>query len=348
MQHLVLGGLVALGASIGLASALRIDDEPDVTTEEEEENWDQSLKRYHFDPSYIPHGQVVPFRLIKENPVIPLLLNGDSQVTCWIVDSGYGYTAMDNSVYKNLRLKPTGTVALETLQTDKLITTMVPPGVIYDFNTLKPVVESPPHTAVVRKLKTTLETTWGNGSFCTRPGGILGISFLNHFVTRLDYVNQTLTFYNPENFEYKGNGMIFNEWLDVENYFLVPLTVDGVTVKAAIDSGAFATIMTKGFLKKYQQIKGRPFGYDGDDGSVEASFSETNITLRKKRVPKIYVGSALINNSEVLFPSCNDTVCPGLLQNGGRFDSLFGYNLLRHFIVYLIYKPVPYCVLEPI
>jgi hypothetical protein len=346
MHHIAIGAAV-LGA-LGLASALRLEDDEVIEADEEKESWEQSMKRYHIEPAYMPHGQVVPFRLIKENPVIPLLLNGYEHVTCWIVDSGYGYTAIDNSVYKNVNLKPTGTVALETLQTDKLITTTVPPGLIYDFNTQQPLLESPPHTAVVRKLKTTLETTWGSREFCTKPGGILGISFLSHYVTRLDYFHRTLTFYDPSTFVYKGNGMIFKDWLDVEQYFLVPITIDGVTVNAAIDSGAFATIMTKGFLEKYQRAKGRPFGYEGDDGSVEASFSETNIELRKKRIPRVYVGSAMIPNTEVLFPSCNDTVCPGLLQNGGRFDCLFGYNLLRHFVTYLVYKPTPYCILEPV
>lgn len=171
---------------------------------------------------------------------------------------------------------------------------------------------------------------------------------MNRYVTRIDYRNSTLTFYDPSTFVYKGYGMIFTGWLDVENYFLVPMTIDGVTVNLALDTGAFATIMTKGFLKAYQRKNGRPFGYDGTDGSVEASFSETPITLKRKKVSKVFIGNAMLSDMDVLFPDCNDTICPGLLQSDNRFDGLCGYDILKHFVVYLVYQPKPYCVFEPI
>lgn len=213
-------GALVLGSSF-LASALRTEKESEDVAAEETEPWQQTMKRVQFSPNYLPQGQTVPFRLLRDNIIIPLKLNGDSQMTCWIVDSGYGYTAIDNSVYKRLNLRPEGTMALETLQTDKLIKTTVPPGLVYDFSTQRPILESPPHTAVVRKLKNTLEDTWGNSQFCNKPGGILGITWLKRFVTRIDYKKKNMTFYDPSTFAYNGDGMVFREWLDIENYFLV-------------------------------------------------------------------------------------------------------------------------------
>ena len=150
MEHVALGA-VALFSSLSLAAALRKYEESEETAEQEREPWSQTIQRLHFDQSLMPVGQVVPFRLVKDNPIIPLRLNGDNQVTCWIVDSGYGYTAVDNSVYKRLKLRPKGTVALETLQTDNLISTDLPAGVIMDFASQRPLLESTPHMAVVRQ-----------------------------------------------------------------------------------------------------------------------------------------------------------------------------------------------------
>jgi hypothetical protein len=36
--------------------------------------------------------------------------------------------------------------------------------------------------------------------------GILGFDFLSRFVTKIDYANQLISFYDPETFEYHGNG----------------------------------------------------------------------------------------------------------------------------------------------
>ena len=45
--------------------------------------------------------------------------------------------------------------------------------------------------------------------------GILGYDFFKRFVVEIDYINQILTFYEPENFKYTGNGEIIKinlEW----------------------------------------------------------------------------------------------------------------------------------------
>jgi predicted aspartyl protease len=54
-------------------------------------------------------------------------------------------------------------------------------------------------------------------------GGILGYDFISRFVVEIDYVNQTITLYDPQGYNYKGSG------------HRVPITVDGTPfVKAEV------------------------------------------------------------------------------------------------------------------
>lgn len=290
-----------------------------------------------------PEGIDVPFRLIKNNPVLPVRLKGDDHHTCWIVDSGYGFTAVDKRLAERMNLPHKRKLAVQTLQTDLLISTVVPTGYVYDEETDTYDVEIPVHQAVIRDLPFTLEETFGDRRACMRPGGILGISFLEHFVTRIDYKNRMFTFYDPKKFQYRGNGYRFDGWLEDEDYFLIPLKIDGVEANLALDTGAFATIMTRGFLEKYKKRTGHDFGERGTNGTVMASFSENVMNLHRKDVGKVELADYMFPNLEVLFPM-GET--PGLL-NTTRFDGLLGFPVLQHFVIYLVYKPRPYVILEP-
>ena len=55
--------------------------------------------------------------------------------------------------------------------------------------------------------------------------GILGYDFLSRFVTKIDYANRRISFYDPNKFEYKNSGTIIDAPLR-ENMFYVPMTVD--------------------------------------------------------------------------------------------------------------------------
>lgn len=312
------------------------------------DKWETENGKVHSLRKLPVQGESVPFQLIKDNPILPVLLDGDEHLTCWIVDTGYGFSAVDVRLAERLRLPKNGRLSVQTLQTDDLQATTVPRGFIFDLETGQADVEIPPHSAVIRDLPNTLESTHGTFSRCLKPGGILGITFLQNFVTRLDYVNQTLTFFDPERFVYRGSGMRFDGWLEDEHYFLIPVVMDGILANMALDTGAFSTIMTKGFLDKYKKEKGYGFGNSktaGENGStVRASFSESPIELRSKTLRRAEIGTHLMNGMEVLFP---EKETPGLLETS-RFSGLLGYNVLKNFIIYLIYKPTPYVILEAI
>jgi hypothetical protein len=68
--------------------------------------------------------------------------------------------------------------------------------------------------------------------------GILGYDFLSRFVTRIDYANERISFYEPGEFEYDGDGVVVDAPLS-GNIFSLPITVDGKHSGTwAVDIGA--------------------------------------------------------------------------------------------------------------
>lgn len=126
------------------------------------------------------------------------------------------------------------------------------------------------------------------------------------------------------------------------------MDIDGVKANMALDSGAFATIMTRGFMEDYKDAKGYSFNSNRAGGSkggtVNASFSESLIPLRKRRLAHVGVGSFTLSPAEVLYP---EDKTPGLLATR-RFSGLLGYNFLKNFVIYLVYYPTPYVIFERI
>ena len=107
--------LAALGASSILALII-LDKENKGRYYEPQED----VEERHVSSALPPTGQVVPFKLIKENPVIPILLDGDEHLTCWIVDTGYGFTAVDTGLKKRFQkegipLQSIGKLSVQTL-----------------------------------------------------------------------------------------------------------------------------------------------------------------------------------------------------------------------------------------
>jgi len=301
---------LALGASAVLALVLLSGKKKNGQESPIRYQWESKNGKIQSLAEIPDEGEIVPFKLIKDNPVLPILLDGDNHLTCWILDSGYGVTAISSKLAKRLKLPAEGEIQVQTLKTDDLTSTTLPSGYVFDMSTNEPVLEIPAHTGVVRDLPSTLDKTYGSGAACLKQGGILGIPFLYHFVTKLNYKNKTLTFYDPSRFNYvprdwNNPGTKFKGFLDGNKYFVIPMEIDGVTANMALDTGAFATIMTKGFLNKYKKETGREFDATGVDGYVEAAFSEHPIKLQKKIVPRAQIGDNMFRNFEVLFPDCN-------------------------------------------
>jgi hypothetical protein len=104
--------------------------------------------------------------------------------------------------------------------------------------------------------------------------GILGYDFLQRFVLEIDYINQILTIYEPDKFNYTGEGEVLE--LDLGWYLpRVKAVVDGEHEEMfEIDTGSrngldlsFLFVKEHKFLEKYTKCLEAPLGF-GITGSI--------------------------------------------------------------------------------
>ena len=160
-----------------------------------------------------------------------------------------------------------------------------------------------------------------------RISGILGYDFLSRFVTRVDYAREELTLYDPELFEYAGEGVALDASL-VGNIFAVPVSVDGEPAgRWAVDLGA----------------SGESFHYP---------FAEANGLLEREGYDRVAFGAGgRMAKKAVLFDSIEvagftvDRPVIGVPQQelAGAFGSVevsgnLGNALFRRFVLYLDYE----------
>ncbi|MCP4706968.1 MAG: PDZ domain-containing protein, partial [candidate division Zixibacteria bacterium] len=157
--------------------------------------------------------------------------------------------------------------------------------------------------------------------------GILGFDFISRFVIKVDYANKTLSFYDPETFEYDGSGIIID----------APLVGNNMTVKATVDG-------------KYTGNWQLDLGAGGN--SFHYPFAKANGFNKLDGIDRISLGAGgemrsrgvLFNDFEIGGLKVNDLVF-GIPQatkaggfGGGDLIGNIGNSFLRHFTLYLDYN----------
>jgi len=159
--------------------------------------------------------------------------------------------------------------------------------------------------------------------------GILGYDFLSRFVTRVDYANNMLTFYDPETFEYEGDGTVLDAPLK-ENLFTVTATVDDVhTGRWMLDLGAGGMTFHAPYAKAHDLgsrdgISGVGFGAGG------------RIYHRFSRYETVEFGGYTIERPMISMAGSDGEIEGGF--SGGELIGNLGNTLFRHFVLYLDYE----------
>jgi outer membrane lipoprotein-sorting protein len=155
--------------------------------------------------------------------------------------------------------------------------------------------------------------------------GILGYDFLSRFVTRVDFANKLISFYDPDDFTYGGTGRIVDAPLK-ENLFHLPMTVDGkYTGDWALDIGASGAGFSYPFAKEnglldmkgVEALAGGAGGYSGTKVVEFATVDLAGFELTDQLLSMPLEGGGVLGMREGI----------GLLGN----------NILRHFVLYLDY-----------
>ncbi|PKK83013.1 MAG: hypothetical protein CVT49_10740 [candidate division Zixibacteria bacterium HGW-Zixibacteria-1] len=259
------------------------------------------------------NAENVPFQYIGEHIYLMVNINGRERL--WVLDTGASMTVLTTKYAEELGLEIKGNMkgsgAGNTVEVA--------------FATL------PPFSLMGIKFSSQQVAVIDISQFFDKYGldvaGILGYDFLSRFVTKVDYANQTLSFYDPEKFAYNGNGTILNAPLR-ENMFSVQVTIDGkYTGQCTMDLGAGSTnfhypyALDNGFLN-------RP-GIDRLGMGAGGEFQEKEL-----RFESIEFGGYTLEKPLIDIAATETAGAFGSKELMGNL----GNPLFRHFVLYLDYK----------
>lgn len=273
---------------------------------------DSDVRDFVFDNGV--SAEDVPFEYIENHIYLPVAVEGDTGL--WILDSGAGSTVLDRGYAEGLGIELEGTIKGQGAGNTVDVTFGRMPA--YSL----PGVQFASQRVAVIDLKGVIGKLLGFD-----VAGILGYDFLSRVVTKVDCANRKLSFYDPDDFVYKGEGVVLDAPVSQENIFLVPLTVDGVTDGVwSLDLGATNTSFNHptaeklGYLDR-EGIDGMAFGAGG------------GFATRYIKVDSLSFAGFPVNETTMSFPLHTNA---GALAGGEQTGNI-GNTLLRHFVLYLDY-----------
>ena len=253
----------------------------------------------------------IPFRFIENHLFIPVSVAGGEGL--WVLDSGAGMSVIDLAFADEMGLEVEGD--LKALGAGGTVTAgfaTLPPfelkGIRFNGHTVAVIDMS----ELIRRLGVKID-------------GILGFDFLSRFVTRVDYANELVSFYEPESFQYTGSGSILDAHIE-EGVFTAHATLDGVHSGTWLfDLGAGTTHLHGAYALRE--------GYAHRDGVVGMGHGAGNeYQLKLVRGERMDIAGFTLDEPRISF------AYGGTDSNfaGDRLGTL-GNSLFRNFVVYVDY-----------
>ena len=256
----------------------------------------------------------IPFQFIDNH--IYLMVEVAGKTRLWVLDTGASVTVIENEFADELGLKKEGKVKGQGAGqlVDVSFTTLPSfslPGL--EFNEQKVAV---------------IELNWLFRQWIGRDvAGILGYDFLSRVVTKVDYANQTLSFYDADSFSYTGTGVVLDAPVTSSGSFEPTATVDGkYTGPWNVDLGAgglsfhYPYAEKNGLLDR-PGIDGLGFGAGGSSPTKKLLFDNIQFAGYTIKDPVISVPQ---EKGEGAFAA-------------GDLTGNLGNTLFRHFVLYLDY-----------
>jgi len=254
----------------------------------------------------------IPFRFIENHLYIPVTVGCKERF--WILDTGAGMSVISEEFANLLGLELLGDLKGKGGggTVDVKLTTLPP------FNLQG--IQFKEQTVAVINMKRL------NQRLGMEIVGILGYDFLSRFVTKIDYANELVSFYDPETFEYTGNGHKLNGHIK-NNIFRIEATLDAQhTGTWLFDIGASTSSLHGAYalLNGFTQRKG-----------VEGMGQGAANTFRTKSVKcdNIEFAGFVVDDPKVSFSyGGTDTVFTA------DEIGVLGNSLFRNFVIYCDYK----------
>lgn len=154
----------------------------------------------------------IPFEFIGHHLFIPVAVNGVERL--WILDTGAGMSVIDQAFADEMGLKPEGDLKGQgAAGTVDVAFATLPPYELMGISFKEQTVAVIEMSELIRRLGIDI-------------AGILGFDFLSRFVTKVDYANELVSFYDPEAFNYTGDGRVLDAHIK-ESVFETSATLDG-------------------------------------------------------------------------------------------------------------------------
>ncbi|UCC11650.1 MAG: aspartyl protease family protein [candidate division WOR-3 bacterium] len=257
----------------------------------------------------------VPFHFIARNIYVPVNIDGKERL--WVLDCGASVTVIDSGFAAELGLEFQGPIKAQAAS-----------GVVDLYYVSMPSfrlqgVVFKEQLVMTMSLRPLFEKVHG-----MEVVGVLGYDFLSRFVTRIDYANEELSFYHPNDFTYTGKGSVIDAPLSEARMFSIPVTVDNTySGKWQLDIGASGNDFSYPYANE-QGLLGRKgvesisFGASGPSKSIRTRFDE------------IAVAGFRVENPVIDIPMEEGT---GVFS-GRSLAGNIGNTFFRHFVLYLDYE----------
>lgn len=256
----------------------------------------------------------IPFQLIEDLIFIPVTIYGKEKL--WLIDSGAEMSVIDLDYANEIGLQSLGYSKIKGAgNTAEISIVKIPdyhvPGI--KFN------EQINATANIHEL------------FHKLIGldviGILGYDFLSRFVTKIDYADKSISFYQPEKYEYKGNGKLIDAPLKGRLFSIEMKVDDKYSGRWILDIGSGGTYFNYPFA--YENNMFNISGIDGISFGLGGEFNQRTVCFNAIELAGLIVQKPLIT-----IPLEKGV---GTL-NRQELIGVVGNTFSRHFVIYLDYK----------
>jgi len=172
---------------------------------------EQGAKDYQFVKG--DRAENIPFKYIGKHIFIPVIVNGRERL--WVLDTGASITVLTDTFANELGLEREGDLKGQGAGgTVNASFATLPPFNVQGIQFKEQIVAIIDMRELIRRVGVDI-------------AGILGFDFLSRFVTKIDFANELVSFYEPETFEYTGDGKVLDIHLE-QSSFEVATTLDGV------------------------------------------------------------------------------------------------------------------------